>query len=240
MSEPLHLFCVPYAGGSAVATYSRWGRHLPAAIKLIPLELPGRGRRTPEPPKDAMDALIADLLDTVMPVARSGAPYAFYGHSMGTSIVYELVRALADAGMPPPRTLFLSGRNPPHKPYSNRHLHLLSDTMFLEEMRKLGGTPDEFFRMHDLVRAFLPIVRNDYRLIEMYQPDEAVHATSSGIVFLCSDADPLLTRESILDWQRYSTGMFCVHPFSGGHFFINDHYPMICTLIAATLEETMP
>ncbi len=230
-SDRLYLFGIPYAGGSAVATYGRWARLLPANIKLAPLELAGRGRRTPEPFHTTMQEAVAELLTTIAPIVRT-TPYAIYGHSMGTAVTYELVKAIAAEGLPAPRQLFLSGRNCPHHPYSQRNLHLLDDERFLAEIRQLGGTPEEFFAMKDLVAAFLPVLRADYRLIEQYWPERPLHVTSADIVFLCSDQDPLVGKPAVYDWQHYTSGQFELREFSGGHFFINDHTPQVCQVIA--------
>lgn len=240
MNEPKQvLFCLPYAGGSAAAIYGKWTRALPPSIKVWPLELAGRGRRTGEPFHADMEAAVRDLLAVVAPVARSGMPYAFYGHSMGTALVYELARALAAAALPAPRTLFLSGRNCPDHEYAQRQMHLLGDDAFLAQIRTLGGTPDEFFRMKDLVAAFLPVLRSDYRLIETYRAARPLHRGTADIVFLCGDRDPLVNRLSAPGWQACTSARFRFLEFSGGHFFINDHTQAICRVIAETLEPAL-
>ncbi|MFX6258389.1 thioesterase domain-containing protein, partial [Acinetobacter baumannii] len=38
----LQLFCLPYSGASATL-FRRWQPSLPGWIRLLPLELPGRG-----------------------------------------------------------------------------------------------------------------------------------------------------------------------------------------------------
>jgi len=228
------LFGIPYAGGSAAAIYGRWARLLPSSIKVAPLELAGHGRRMTEPFSASLDEVIADLLVTVTPAVRTG-PYAIYGHSMGATIAYELVKALDSVGLPPPLALFLSGRNPPHYSYPQRNLHVLDDETFLEEIRKLGGTPDGFFEMKDLVKAFLPILRNDYRIIELYRSAAPLHVTSAGIIFFHSDSDILVNEPEIFEWSRYTRGSSSVRKFRGGHFFINDYQEDICKVIEVTL-----
>jgi surfactin synthase thioesterase subunit len=229
------LFCVPHAGASAAATYGRWQRLLPSTIKVAPLELAGRGRRMPEPFYDSIAEAVADLIAKIAPQARS-APYAFYAHSMGTVIVYELVRALAAAGLPPPRALFLSGRHPPHYIYERHHLHLLSKDAFLQEIRTLGGTPEEFFSMPALVDAFVPILRSDYRMVELYRAANPLHVTGADIVFFHSDRDRLVRKPTVYDWRRYTSGTFALRDFEGDHFFINEQQAALCRAIGDWLE----
>jgi len=230
----IHLFGIPYAGGSAAAIYGRWGRHLQGLFNVVPLELAGHGRRMGEPFHDSMAEVVDDLFQTVSPLARQH-PYCLYGHSMGCVVAYELVRKLASTGHPPPLTVFLSGRNPPHYSYAKNPLHLMADEIFLREIRKLGGTPDEFFEMKSLIDAFLPIIRNDYRIIERYAFTPPAHVMETDLVFLHSDADPLVGEPAIQEWRGYCTGRFQVGQFKGGHFFINDQGGPICELIARTM-----
>ncbi|MFN7570999.1 MAG: thioesterase II family protein [Betaproteobacteria bacterium] len=237
--DRLYLFCVAYAGGTAAAVYGRWARMLPASVRVVPLDLAGHGRRTPEPFHDSIEAAVKDLAATVAPVARQ-ARYAFYGHSMGTSVVYELVQQLADTGLPAPQALFLSGSSPPHYPHPQRHIHLLSDELFLAEIHRLGGTPASFFETSDLVRAFLPVLRSDYRLIDCYTPRRPVHVTSAHIIVLQGESDPLVTEHEARLWRDYTHGVFKMHIFCGDHFFINQHAEAICRLVADTPLSSHP
>jgi medium-chain acyl-[acyl-carrier-protein] hydrolase len=235
----LYLFGVPYAGGSATAIYSRWARYLPRHVTIAPLELAGHGRRMGEPFHESLEDAVGDLMRTVTPVAAS-SPYAIYGHSMGSVVTYELVKALSTAGLPPPRAAVLSGRNPPHLSSTGGPLHLLSDSRFLDEIRRIGGTPDEFFERRELVRAFLPILRSDYRLVERYRFSEPAHVMDTDLMFLYSDADTLVTKPEVYGWARYAAGRFALREFPGGHFFVNDFGEEICRLVTAWLSDADP
>ena len=67
MTGRLRLFCLPYAGGSAVRIYGAWDRYLPADIEVVPVELAGRGSRIGEVPVPRAEALVADALRQVVP-----------------------------------------------------------------------------------------------------------------------------------------------------------------------------
>ncbi len=237
--EKIILFGIPFAGGSAEATYRKWSRHLPAHIEMRPLELAGHGRRLKEPLSQSLAAVVEDLVGTVSPVALRHS-YGFYGHSMGTVITYELVKELARCGLPAPATLFLSGRNPPHLRYKSRDLHCLSDEAFLEEIKSIGGTPPAFFEIKGLVETFLPILRQDYKNIERYRFEEPVHETDADLVFLASDQDSLAARPVVNEWARYTRRRFSIVDFSGNHFFIDQEFPRICGTIARHLVARRP
>jgi glycosyltransferase involved in cell wall biosynthesis len=95
----LRLFCLPWAGGGALA-YRAWREPLASVASVCPVRLPGRESRSAEPPFERMEDLVAALLDALEPY--TGEPYALFGHSMGAGIAFELTRALRGAGMPAP------------------------------------------------------------------------------------------------------------------------------------------
>src|SRR5690348_1059575 len=85
----LRLFCFPYAGGAAVI-YRAWSRLLPEGIETCSIELPGRGTRMHEPPFTQLGLLIEAITPAILPYL--GKPFAFFGHSMGAIISFELTR----------------------------------------------------------------------------------------------------------------------------------------------------
>ena len=230
----MNLFCIPYAGGSAKIIFNGWQNALPSNIKVIPLELAGHGVRIDEPFHGSVEATVADIVATIKS-SLIAAPYALYGHSMGSLIAYELTKAIAAAGLPAPTKVFLSGRKPPHNCPKPRNIHRYNDTLLLEEMKKLGGTPKVFFEVKELVEAFLPIFRNDYRILELYQFVEPIRPTSADIVFFHSDSDAVVEGPEVDEWEKYTTGTFTRKNFQGGHFFINEHRKEICEVISEVL-----
>jgi medium-chain acyl-[acyl-carrier-protein] hydrolase len=229
------LFGLPYAGGWAAGLYGKWTARLPRSIEVVPLELAGHGRRMGEPFDESLESAVADLLRRVREVARS-RPYALFGHSMGGTLAYEIVKALEHGGLASPKALFVSGCQPPHVPSRHKGLHLLSDESFLDEIRRLGGTPKEFVEVPELVKTFLPILRSDFRLINRYRFREPVHVMNTELVLLYGDRDPLAGRPVICEWQRYTPRRMRMHEFAGDHFFVNKHTDAICRLVADTLE----
>ena len=109
----IRLFCVPYAGGSAlvykpwIADFQRQG------IELIPLEMKGRGSRITESFYADFEEAKEDLLQMIYQyLEESDHPFAFLGHSMGSLLAYELALSVSEKGFIPSH-LFLSGGQPP-------------------------------------------------------------------------------------------------------------------------------
>jgi len=87
----LRLFCFPYAGGGTLM-YRNWARNLPATIEICRAQLPGREVRLKESGLTRLNPLVLALADAIEPYLD--LPFAFFGHSMGTLIAFELTREL--------------------------------------------------------------------------------------------------------------------------------------------------
>lgn len=226
----INLFCIAYAGGSARAIYSKWKEKLDPMINVYCLELPGHGQRMHEAFHRSVKTAVAEMLETIRPLINE-EPYALYGHSMGTVLVYELAAAIRAEGLPQPQTIFVSGRLPPHHRYENEKVHLLSDDMFLDYVKRIGGTPPQFFESKELLKVFIPILRNDYRIIEEYKFQEPAICFHADLVFFYSNQDFYVEKPGIMEWGRYTNKAFKVYDFLGGHFFINEVWQDLCKII---------
>ena len=94
--------------------FRNWHERLPASVEVCAVQLPGRGRRLNENP-------IASVTGLVQPVSEAlgqycDMPFAFFGHSMGALLSFEIARQLRREGRRQPAHLFLSGRRAPHIP----------------------------------------------------------------------------------------------------------------------------
>jgi surfactin synthase thioesterase subunit/glycosyltransferase involved in cell wall biosynthesis len=203
----LRLFCFPYAGGGAL-TYREWGRALPG-VEVIPVLLPGRETRQSEPPFEDMRELMDALTPVIRPLVEM--PYAFFGHSMGSGIAFELARSLRRMGAPLPRVLIVSSaRAPQDRTFRTREP---SDAELMEE---LGGLCELTQQAIDLI---LPILRADTRLYRnyVYQPEPPL---GIPIVAYGGAADPSLTAEKLGGWRQQTTAVFTRREFEGGHFYL--------------------
>ena len=85
--------------------------------EMLAVQLPGRANRLREKfhvsPQDAAKALLPILASRLIDV-----PYIVVGHSVGTWLAYEFVRAAQDAGLPAPVKAFLSNFPVPDLPVS--------------------------------------------------------------------------------------------------------------------------
>lgn len=213
----LRLFCFPYAGGGA-AVYRSWSTLLPAEIQLAPVTLRGRGSRFTEAPLERLDEVTESLAEELAPYLDM--PFAFFGHSMGALIAYELTRLLRGRGGPLPEHLLVSGRRAPQVPSDRPDLHTLPEPDLKEELRRLDGTPEEIIASPELMELFLPILRADFSVCETYRYREEAPLDCPVSAFGgLEDRD--VAREHVEAWRTQARGPFRVRMFPGGHFFLN-------------------
>lgn len=131
------LFCVPNAGGT-VMMYKHWRPLLHPSVNLRLLELAGRGRRFQERCYDDMSEAVEDLYGLIEQQLSEG-DFAFFGHSMGAMLCYELISKIWTKRKLAPVHAFLSGRVPPNSQEDIKILHHLSDARLMAEVKRWGG-----------------------------------------------------------------------------------------------------
>lgn len=230
----IRLFCFPFAGGSALV-YKPWRKYLPERIELRPVELAGRGIRMGEDLYNDIDEAVRDVLKIIRPEIGRGT-YALYGHSMGGKIAFELVHRIRQERLPAPLQLFISGRGAPHQEVTAQQFSLLGDEEFKQKILSFGGTPSDLFKHPELVRLFLPLLRNDFRLSETGGIREKTNPLDQDITVLTGCHDRSLDGD-IHEWNEYTSTKCRVYPFDGDHFFLLRKIPEIAGLISRILID---
>lgn len=213
----LRLFAFPHAGGGAT-TFHRWRAALPAGVALWPVRLPGRESRISEVPFDSMEPLVEALGQAIEPFL--GGPFAFYGHSLGATIAFELARQLRRRNLPLPRCLFVSGARAPRFRLNHLPPPEPSDAELLGELRGLGGVPEEALDDPEWRSAMLPALRADSTLYRSYSYREEP-PLKCAIRAYGGREDSRITRAHLEAWRDETSGSFAVAMLPGGHFFIH-------------------
>jgi medium-chain acyl-[acyl-carrier-protein] hydrolase len=208
------LICFPHAGAGAAA-YADWAGLLPPEIELIAVQLPGRQNRIAEEPFNEAGALVTVLTHALRPVLDS--PFAFFGHSGGAALAYELTKALRFRSRRGPEHLFLSARAAPDE-NGLRQLHDLPEHEFRAEVLALGGIDPEIACDEDVMSALLPLLRADFGLWERHTPTPDT-PLDCPITVLCGESDPRAPLPSVDRWRAYTTAEFSTQIYPGGHFY---------------------
>jgi medium-chain acyl-[acyl-carrier-protein] hydrolase len=214
----LRLFCFHHAGGAA-NVFRDWAHRLPKSIDVCPVQLPGHSTRTREPLVENLHQLSTAAAQGLRPAFD--LPFAFFGHSMGALLAFQVVRELQDRGEAPPVHLFVAGRVAPSVVVHGPPLHGLSDQELIHGLRhRYNAIPDELLREPELLTYLLPAIRADLRLHETY-----VHRigspTACAITAYGGSRDPNVTDDDLDAWKQETTGQFTKQLFDGDHFFIH-------------------
>jgi surfactin synthase thioesterase subunit len=230
----MKLLCFPYAGATGVA-FQKWEKYM-EGIKVVPLELPGKGSRMAEPLCQTIDEMVDDLKKQMLNLIEQKEDYAVYGHSMGCLLIYELLHDLWQMGFHLPVHVFLSGKNPPDI-VMKKTIHQLNDTDFIKKMVEMGGMEARFFENPTLTKLFLPILRTDIHIVETYCPKEKKQRLPVDITFFFSSGDKWVKNKYVKQWANYITGSFQIFYYKGSHFFIFEQEEKITGIIKETLSN---
>jgi medium-chain acyl-[acyl-carrier-protein] hydrolase len=227
------LICFPYAGAPATA-FRAWADALSSEVEVCAVQLPGRPGRSGEQP---LTRFAQALQGCVRALARStDLPYGVFGHSLGALLGFEFVRHMRSSGRQGPLHLFVSGQDAPPVLKPPPCLSLLPEPELLEELRRLGGTPEAVLQEPELLRLLLPVVRADCAAYESYAYWDG-EAFDCPVTAFGGLADHRTTREGLSAWRRHTNRTFTLRMFPGAHFFLHDAQR---DLLRAISDELVP
>ena len=225
------LFLFPYSGGGP-AVFNKWRLGLPASIECWSAHYPGRGSRYNEPLVKNLLELVEQLSNAIRP--HLNKPFAFFGHSLGALVAFELARSLRTQQLPQPNQLFVSACGAPHMPDPHPPIHHLPDSEFQRALENLNGIPHEVLQNEELLNLSLPILRADFEMIELYQYQTGKSLDCPIIAFGGRD-DPRVNRERLEGWKLQTASRFETQYFASDHFFLNNEQESLMRSISANM-----
>jgi cytochrome P450/surfactin synthase thioesterase subunit len=227
------LVCFPHAGGSA-SSFAAWPARMPPALRIHRAEVPAAADLSARQVRSLIRELAAAFREALARGAVS-PPFAFYGHSLGALVAYELALHLREAGEPEPVALFVSGRRSPGHALRRTPLCELPDEALAAELQRFGGLPDALLKHPRWLSAALPRLREELALSDLYPAslhgrlDCPVHAFKG-------EHDPILDNDELAGWQQVSQGPFTMETLTGSHFFDDAGLLRLQQRIAQALE----
>ncbi|WP_335972249.1 MULTISPECIES: thioesterase II family protein [Streptomycetaceae] len=230
---PVRLFCLPYAGGSPHA-FGAWAAALAPHVEVLAIAPPGQGHRVYEEPYEQWPALRDDAFAALAPLLDR--PHAFYGHSLGARLGYELARLAAEKCPGATRRLFVSGCRSPRWPQQRPYLHEEPYDGFVAGLRELGGTPQEVLDHPALMRTLFPSLRAQIRLAELWQ-DEHDGPLPMPVTAMYGRQDRTDGEAAMRGWARVGGPGSEVLGMDGGHFFLDTDPASVLAVLGARLRE---
>jgi surfactin synthase thioesterase subunit len=224
------LVCFPHAGGSA-SYFFPLSAALSPDVQVLALQYPGRQDRQHERCLTGIDEFADEAYAALEPVMSR--PLAFFGHSMGAVIAYEVAGRMSRRLGAAPTALFASSRRAPST-YRAEAVHRRDDAGLLAELRKLSGTGAGILDDEELVRMILPPLRGDYTAIETYRPRTGPRL-DCPVVALIGDQDPVVDRDEARAWGEHTSRSFTLRVFPGGHFYLKEHQQAVVDLVSRQL-----
>ncbi|MEU8709984.1 alpha/beta fold hydrolase [Streptomyces sp. NPDC048565] len=227
----VHLVCFPFAGGSA-GYFRPLANSLEPDISALGVQYPGRQDRRHEPLIEDIGQLADEICEALIPWETQ--PLAFFGHSMGSLVAFEVARRFQRDDRRAPLALFASGRRAPSC-HRDEDFHAADDDSIIANLRSLGGTDPALLDDDEMRRVILPAIRGDYRAVETYRAPTTGTTLNAPVMAMTGDRDPSVSIDEASAWRGHAAGSFEMKVLTGGHFFMHDHVAEIADCVSRVL-----
>jgi len=211
------LFIFPHAGGSP-SFYVPFAKTFTSDIKRVAVQYPGKGGTHDLTSFTSISELADEVCRKLPTIGNDSGRIAFFGHSMGGLVAFEVARRLEEAGHGI-GALFVSATAAPGR--SGYDYIPDSDRGLIDAVSAMTGVNPEFLENQQFAAKILPTLRG-FKAITKYEcaPEAAV---SCPIFAYYADDDDVATREKVMPWAQRTTSEFTIREFAGHHFYFTEH-----------------
>jgi surfactin synthase thioesterase subunit len=228
------VLCFPFAGAGA-SVFRRCQEYPTDALRICPVQLPGREELFDEPPYADVPRAVVDLLPAALDLIDGEPRVALFGHSLGAVLAYEMAHQLTQVDGLTVQQLFVSGSPGPWT-RRERRASGLSDEEFLERVREFAGYPHPALEHPELRDLLLPTLRADVAMHEDYlaPSDKRLPAPITSIR---GTADELVSAEQSAEWAAATSRGWRAAELPGNHMYLVDSPAELVRLMARMLAE---
>lgn len=223
-------FMIPFAGGSSVS-FSRW--ETSCLDEFVFIDAPGKGRNRKTPMLRSMRdvaAFCADFIEKYLEEHECDE-YCLCGHSMGSYLVYEVVKAFSIHGKRMPRCIVLSGTVAPNKMKKETIRNaMVDDNSFMKHLKEFGLLNSDIMESRFFRRQYLPMIKGDYQMLLEYETD-VVKISNVEVYVINGLDDDSLSEESVTEWSSYFGEPPKYIWVAGDHFFLLNNSRIIQDVI---------
>jgi medium-chain acyl-[acyl-carrier-protein] hydrolase len=213
----LRLFCFSYAGAGA-SVFRSWSAHLPPSVEVIAVHPPGREDRLREEPISSVSRLVERLAPHVGRLLDR--PFAFFGHSLGALVAFELARRLREARGVTPHHFFASACRAPQTIPKRPAVHQLPEHLFLTYLERMGSLPAALLCERELASLFSRTLRADLIAHETYRCPASEPVLDCPVTIFAGLKDRWVEREEQLPWCEVTRAGSSLFIFPGDHLFL--------------------
>lgn len=228
----MKLFCLPHLGGSA-SIYYQWKKYLNEKIEIVPIELAGRGERIKECFYEDFSTLISDVSEKIS--IEENEKYAFFGHSMGALIAYELYYYMLHKDSTIPTHIFFSGRNTPEVK-DEIFFGQMTDQELIDGLIQIGGIPPQLLNYPELLNLSLAVIKADRKVMQTYEFKLHTNKLLCDITVMAGKDDLTLDYGKMDEWSLITKQKCNYSYYPGAHFYVEKNLADICSLINNTLN----
>ncbi|XP_070560643.1 phenolphthiocerol/phthiocerol polyketide synthase subunit C-like [Ptychodera flava] len=226
----VQLVCFPPNGGG-LSLYHNWHGPLnKQGVQTIVVQLPGWEGREKEKPLGQLRDIVSLVAEELKPILMQGR-FAFYGHSMGGLIAFEVAHYLLEKYGICPAHLYVGGWYAPSMsyPYPNDYnvpMSVLRTTTNVPNTLKEYGADFKFIENDVLnnpavLARLLPCVEVGLDICKMYQGSKTTQLPCDLTVFT-GKKDEYVKQDMVEGWRKeiFKLAKFKRVVVSGRHLFL--------------------
>ena len=209
------VIILPCAGGCA-ANFNKYISNK----KISAYEYAGHWTRYEEPlfeyAEDIIDPLYRDIIEGMY-----GNDIDLFGHSMGGLLAWILAEKLIKSGFHVKHLYIAACCEPKINPTFVKQIK--NDTDIKNTLKMLRQVPDRVLNSEFFNDNLLPPIRSDFSIVKGIienAQDKEIESLPIGITCLYGVDDPVVRKEDMVGWKRYTSGKFRCIGYKGDHFFL--------------------
>lgn len=230
MQKKIQLFLFPFAGGSS-GSFRKLEELIDDRIESITVEYAGRYTRRNERFIDNYDFFLNDVLNYIDARRKPNMPYALFGYSLGSVLVYDILSQGLLSG--DAKHAFVCAKGSLLNKSASDEYNYKTEEDFLKEIVLLGGTDERILNDSRFLSIYMRPVRADFVIWGQYEYKKGNINCDTTVIY--SKQDPATT--GVQDWSKIVSGNIDFYEMGTNHFFINEYWHKVADIVNGHLHK---
>jgi surfactin synthase thioesterase subunit len=212
------FFLCSHASGTAYHYVDAF-QSLNEMVRLVPLELPGHGKRRGEKLLDSLWDIALDLSSLAIEsfMEDTNLPYYVFGHSMGALNAYLTTQVLIERGFTNLRHFFVSSYSiPGWHPIPPGMTEMPDEDMWWESAKRFGVLNNQPIPTPEQMELYSNVYRTDLKAVYNFKPKGKSYLPAPISVFYAEN--DMVDLKLVEPWKDYSHFSVEIIKVPGGHF----------------------